>query len=452
MSNYQIFKKHGLFDKRVPRYTSYPPANQFQAQVGEKQQLNWLRSVPEAEEISIYIHIPFCRRLCWFCACRTQGTTSTRPLDEYLQALRAEIELVSQQLPDTCTMARLHFGGGTPTILSAPQMKQLLTMVFDHFAISENFEFSVEIDPTDADPEVVDTLVEWGLNRASIGVQDFAPRVQAAIGRLQSIEQTLDLVERLRAAGVPSLNFDLLYGLPFQTEDSLAATLQSVVNLRPNRIALYGYAHVPWMSKRQVMIDETALPSAHERFSLEEYSREFLKTEDYVAIGTDHFALRTDSIAQAFVEGRLKRNFQGFTDDQCETLIGLGASSISRFRQGFLQNFASTAAYLGCLRQNKLAAAKGYSLNKTDRIIGTLVEGLMCYGKIDRDSIESTYPDRERQISDLLSQLQSTFSDVLTENQGVLSIAREFAPLTRIVAARLDQFSKTQEGRHSMAI
>ena len=451
MTNYQTLQRYGLFDKRVPRYTSYPPANQFQVGVGSEHHSQWLQSVPDDEVVSLYVHIPFCRRLCWFCACRTQGTQSAGPVDDYIETLKVEIDLVRKNLPSDITLGRLHLGGGTPTILTARQMASLLETIFSKFSRSNEFEFSVEIDPTDAEPSLVESLVENGLNRASIGIQDFSPRVQAAIGRLQSIDQTHWVVERLRKANVPSLNFDLLYGLPYQTEESLKATLEQAVELQPDRVALYGYAHVPWMSKRQVMIDESALPSSEDRFQLEEFSRAYLLGERYLPVGTDHFAKPADSLAKAANARRMRRNFQGFTDDQAATLIGLGASAISHFRQGYLQNAVSTAAYLGRLREGQLVANKGFVLGERDLIVGAMIEELMCYGSIDKISLSERFPAANTTIDGFANKLVTAFPDVLVKSETGLRIPKEFAPLTRIIAGHLDQFSRV-ETAHSLAV
>jgi len=273
MEKIALLNKYGLFDAKVPRYTSYPPANHFENGVGPRHQDSWLRAVPDRAEISVYVHIPFCKRLCWFCACRTQGTKTLRPVDAYVEVLKAEITKVRSKLPKGVKMARLHLGGGTPTILSADTMRDLLSSIFGAFERTETHEFSVEIDPTEASTELLDTLVEFGLNRASIGVQDFAEHVQDAIGRPQTFEKTARVVTHLRAAGVPSINMDLLYGLPTQTHQSFHATIDQVLKMCPDRLAIYGYAHVPWMSKRQVMINEADLPKPITRFELAEIAQ-----------------------------------------------------------------------------------------------------------------------------------------------------------------------------------
>ena len=281
MTEQRLLEKHGLYSARVPRYTSYPPANHFAADLGRRHQTGWLTEVPEGAAVSLYVHVPFCRRLCWLCACRTQGTTTLRPVDAYVDTLLAELREVRSRLPARVGMARLHLGGGTPTLLSPATMTRLSARYSTPFAPAEGFEFSVEIDPTEAAPDLLDVLARFGLNRASIGVQDFEPEVQKAIGRVQSFEITRDVVDRLRADGVRSLNLDLLYGLPHQTRATLGDTLHQVLDLAPDRLALYGYAHVPWMSKRQVMIPAAALPSTQERYHLSALARDVLAGKGY---------------------------------------------------------------------------------------------------------------------------------------------------------------------------
>ncbi len=241
----------GLFDARVPRYTSYPTAPHFGTEVGPGQFAEWIEALPEHSAVSLYIHVPFCRRLCWFCACRTQGTTSDEPVVAYVETLKAEIALLRRHLPKGITLSRLHWGGGTPTLLSPDLMRGLADAIFDVTPMAEDGEFSVEIDPNEIDDARLDALAASGMNRASIGVQDFDPLIQKAIGREQGYQLTRDVAERIRARGVASLNADILYGLPFQTGPRISDSVQKLLTLSPDRVALYGYAHVPWMSRRQ---------------------------------------------------------------------------------------------------------------------------------------------------------------------------------------------------------
>ncbi len=458
MADIDLLDKYGLFRAKVPRYTSYPPANLFQPDTGRRMQNIWLEQVPENEALSLYLHIPFCRRLCWFCACRTQGTRTLRPVETYIDVLMTEIRSIRAALPASITMARLHLGGGTPTLLSPAMMSRLLATVFQEFTPAEDLDFSVEIDPTEADPNLLTALALFGMNRASIGVQDFAPDVQKAIGRHQSLDQTRAVVDQLRDLGVNSLNLDLLYGLPHQTWDSLHDTLRHVCTLNPDRLALYGYAHVPKMSKRQVMIDATTLPDPRARHDLAQRAHTVLTDHGYTPIGIDHFALPHDSLAQAKTAGTLRRNFQGYTDDTCATLLGLGASAISQFPQGFCQNAVATAAYSERIQQTGRAGHRGLELDPYAHLMSKMIESLMCYGEItlpDLDTVSYLNAGHNQCAAfdprALLARVQARFPQITTFDGTRFRLDPSARSLTRILAAALDGYDTTGTG-HSGAI
>ncbi len=379
--------RHALLTARVPRYTSYPPADRFTAAVAAPQMAAWLGAVPPGAPVSLYVHVPFCRRLCWFCACRTQGTRSDAPLDRYLDHLACEVAAVADRLPPVAVSA-LHLGGGTPTLLAPDRLDRLAAMLSRAFPIGAATEVAVEIDPTESDDARLDALARMGLSRASIGVQDFDEAVQAAIGRRQSAEVTATAVHGLRARGVSSVNVDLLYGLPFQTADSLDRTVDTVIDLGADRIALYGYAHVPWVARRQVLIPERALPRPEARLDLSDRARARLLAAGYVAVGIDHFAKPDDPLARAAAQGRLRRNFQGYTTDAAQTLIALGPSAISRFPQGYVQNAPATDAWQAALSRGELPAVRGVALTPADRAAAAVIEALMCRGRVDLSAID----------------------------------------------------------------
>jgi oxygen-independent coproporphyrinogen III oxidase len=452
MTKIATLRQHGLFDTKVPRYTSYPPANHFQSGVGQRHQTEWLHAVPDGAEISVYVHIPFCRRLCWFCACRTQGTKTMRPVDAYVDILRTEIEAVRAALPPGVRMGRLHLGGGTPTILPVKTMSALLSAIFAAFVPAPGFEFSVEIDPTEASDPMLATLIRFGMNRASLGVQDFAPEVQRAIGRTQSLEQTRRVVDVLRAGPGPvGLNLDLLYGLPHQTEQSFRDTLSSVTALRPDRLAIYGYAHVPWMSKRQVMIRDEDLPGPEHRFDLAEIAHDALIGQGYLPIGIDHFALPEDGLAIAAAKGTLHRNFQGYTDDPSPTLIGLGASAISRFAQGYIQNAAATSAYQERILGGGLAGHKGYEMTQPDGLVARIVEDLMCRFAVHEQSLRRLFPAQTGLIRQTVVSLMNRFPDCFFISEAGLEMTTEARPLVRVIASFIDTFARADTA-HSAAI
>ena len=450
MENLDVLKRYGLFDANVPRYTSYPPANRFKAGIGQRNQIQWLAKTPVENPISIYIHIPFCKRVCWFCACRTQGTKTLAPLDAYIDMVKREFETVSKIMAKRPFVERLHLGGGTPTLLSMLQMRRLLNVVFSIFSIGKNFEFSVEIDPTEASSEVLQELQQWGMNRASIGVQDFDPTVQKAIGRLQSFEQTEKIVDQLRHQGVSNINVDLLYGLPFQTKETLIKTIDKVELLKPNRIALYGYAHVPHASKRQIMINSEALPSPSTRYVMAKTSVKKLALLGYQKVGIDHFAKPSDSLVKASKQGRLHRNFQGYTDDNCKTLIGFGASAISKFPEGFSQNAVSTAAYNARISNGGLAGHKGYRMHGDDVMIARMIEMLMSDFLIDIEEIKENFATCQKP-EHYINLILTDFSEALEQKNNKIALKPGHEELVRIIASALDAQS-IDYAQHSSAI
>ncbi len=451
MDKLKTLRRYGLFDAKVPRYTSYPPANRFEAGVGQVCQKLWLNTLDVDQPVSVYIHIPFCRRLCWFCACRTQGTKTLKPVDDYISTVIKELQIIAENTPAGLRMERLHLGGGTPTLLTGEQMRRLLTATLEAFAPTDNLEFSVEVDPTEASDEVIHELTDWKLGRASVGVQDFDPKVQEAIGRPQTLEQTQTVIEKLRGSGVKSLNIDLLYGLPFQTSESLLSTLDKVVSLRPDRLALYGYAHVPHVSKRQVMISSDELPDAETRYMLAQQAGERLASTGYECLGIDHFALPDDSLAKAQAQRSMKRNFQGYTDDPCETLIGLGASAISQFSKGYVQNAVATAAYAERVLDGSLAGHKGYALSPVDQVVAELIESLMCNGLVDFGPMMKSKPNMKAEIAACVDQIERKYADVFSRTGASLTLHEDYMELSRLIAADLDKGLRTDH-LHSLAI
>lgn len=436
MENLDRLAELGLLDSRVPRYTSYPTAPNFSTRVGAAAQADWLRAVDPAAPVSVYLHIPFCERLCWYCACHTQGTKTLAPVEAYVAALEAELALVAARLPAGVRMGRLHWGGGTPTILPPALIRRLAAAIRAAIPPAEGCDFSVEIDPTLVDRAKIDALGEEGLTRASLGIQDFDPLVQRAIGRLQSYEETRRTVDDLRDAGIASLNADLVYGLPHQTEARLAATLGQVLALAPDRVAVFGYAHVPWASKRQKLIDEAALPDDRARVRLATLAADAFEAWGFRRIGIDHFARPGDRLEQAARAGRLRRNFQGYTDDDCPTLIGLGASAISRFPQGYVQNAPATAAWHGRIAAGALGGARGHALDDEDRLRARAIEMLLCDFRLD---LAALGPGAEA-LRPEAAVVADRFGDLVALDAGGLSIRPAGRPLARIVASAFDGY------------
>ena len=441
----------GLFDAKVPRYTSYPTAPHFGGGVDSARFSEWIRAIPEGNAISLYVHVPFCRRLCWFCACRTQGTQSEKPVAAYLEVLKEELALLGAALPRGVRLARLHWGGGTPTLLSAPMMQDLAGAIAEIAPFAESYEFSVEIDPNEIDGPRLDALAAAGMNRASIGVQDFDPDIQSTIGRIQSFDATRDAVEAIRARGVESLNADILYGLPHQTQARITESVQKLLSLSPDRVALYGYAHVPWMAKRQQMIPSDALPTPEERLSLFDVARRLFVWDGYDEIGIDHFARPEDGLAVAAREGRLRRNFQGYTDDTADVLIGVGASAISRFPQGYAQNAPATSAHTTAIRDGRFSTSRGHVFSEEDKLRGRMIEALMCDFRIDAAEIADSFGVSRRRLAEMFAVAGAAFEGLLEITPEGLSVPPEARPLARMVARAFDAYELDKAG-HSSAI
>lgn len=451
MESLSQLRSLGLFDARVPRYTSYPTAPQFSPRSNAAETENWIRAIRPGATISLYVHIPFCRRLCWFCACRTQGTSSGSPVAAYLETLKAELARLAELLPEGVRLEHLHWGGGTPTLLKPEQISDLAQAILDVVPLADKAQFSVEIDPSEVDGARLDALAAAGMNRASIGVQDFDPQIQDTIGRQQSYEVTRDAVEGLRARGITSLNMDILYGLPHQTETRIAESVQKVLSLSPDRVALYGYAHVPWMAKRQTLIPTDALPRPEERLSLYETAKQLFVWDGYEEIGIDHFARPEDGLAIAQRTGRLRRNFQGYTEDTSDTLIGLGASAISRYPQGYAQNAPATSAYQAAVRNGELATRKAHAFTVEDIRRGRIIEALMCDFAVDFDELAKELGAPMADLRGCADGIENAFPGMVSLGPTRFEIRPEGRPLTRMIARYFDAYAMAASG-HSPAV
>lgn len=451
MNNQQQLTSLGLFDARVPRYTSYPTAPHFSNDVDAQKFGNWIQAIPEGDKVSLYLHVPFCRRLCWFCACRTQGTQSDAPVQAYLEVLKQELRILQQHLPSGVSLSRLHWGGGTPTLMSPAMMTDLAKAVFDVVPMSADAEFSVEIDPNEIDDERLDALAAAGMNRASVGIQDFDPGIQETIGRIQSYDLTRDAIDKIRARGITSLNADILYGLPSQSNAKITESVQKLLSLSPDRVALYGYAHVPWMARRQSMIPSDQLPTPQERLELFETARKLFVWDGYAEIGIDHFALKGDGLETAQKAGTLKRNFQGYTDDQADVLIGVGASSISKFPQGFAQNAPSTSKHTSAIREGRFSTARGHSFTDADRLRGRIIEALMCDFQVSTAEITADFDISRAQLRGWFDEANTAFNNLLVVSDDALFIPESARPLTRMIARHFDAYDMAG-AQHSSAI
>ncbi len=451
MSIHPKLSELGLFDARVPRYTSYPTAPQFSAAITSEHVRGWLSEIQPGSTVSLYLHIPFCRHLCWFCACRTQGTSTLSPVAAYVETLKKEISLVAESLPSGVRIEHLHWGGGTPTLLDARLIESLASAIFRRIPLADKAQFSVEIDPNEIDDARLDALVGAGMNRASIGVQDFDPEIQKTIGREQSLDVTRAAIDGLRKRGITSLNMDILYGLPHQTPEKVSRSVSQVVALSPDRVALFGYAHVPWMAKRQALIPTEALPSPPSRFALFEKAREMFLENGYVEIGIDHFARPQDGLAKALSAGTLRRNFQGYTEDTSTTLIGLGASAISRYPQGYAQNAPATSAYQERVRAGLLATSRGHAFQGDDLLRARMIELLLCEFEIRFERLaEEIQADKAAMIA-MTKPLGPAFSGLVKVDETGVFITPQARPLARIIARHLDAYQMEPTG-HSYAV
>ena len=377
------------YDVAGPRYTSYPTAPQFKAEFDEAALREVIRASneePIPRPLSLYVHVPFCMSPCFYCGCNRVITRDVTQADRYLERLYREVELIAPLFDRDRPVRQLHFGGGTPNFLDAAHMGELLESLARHFSFSHaaDREYGIEIDPRFADGAYIRNLGELGFNRISVGIQDFDPLVQKAVNRIQSFEQTREVIEAARASGFRSASVDLIYGLPLQSVDGFSRTLDQVVALNPDRVAVYGYAHLPEMFKAQRQIDATDLPDAATRLALFGRALEHLSAAGYVYIGMDHFARASDELVLAQRAGTLQRNFQGYsTHGDCD-IVGLGVSAIGRIGDSYSQNARDLIGYYATLDAGRLPLMRGLQLDEDDLIRRELINELMCHGTLDK--------------------------------------------------------------------
>lgn len=432
------------YARMVPRYTSYPTAPHFHAGVDGAVYGDWLGGLHAGAELSLYAHIPFCDTLCWFCGCNTKIVQRYEPVASYLPILLREIELVAERLPGGHTCSHLHWGGGSPTLLKPEHIHALGAALTRAVPLSADAEFAVEIDPRELTAAQIEALGAVGVTRASLGVQDIDPVVQKAINRIQPLEITVAAVERLRQVGVTDLNVDLVYGLPYQDAGRLLASVEAMIALQPARFALFGYAHVPQMKKHMRLIPSEALPGPDARFEMAEAAAARLVDAGYVRIGLDHFARPADAMARLQAEGRLRRNFQGYTADQAEALIGFGASAIGQLPQGLVQNHTPIHAYAEAIEAGRLPVAKGVALSPEDKRRAALIERLMC-------DLAVEVP--EDLAADLEPELAEMAGDGLVVRSGRrVTVTERGRPFLRCVAALFDAYLDPAHNRHSVAV
>lgn len=437
------------YDKAVPRYTSFPTAAQFTPGLSQAAYGRFLGEVQDGETVSLYVHIPFCHSLCHYCGCNTKVVNSYEPVRAYLSVLHQEIALTRAAVKAAPVVTRLHFGGGSPNYLKAEDLESLIEALRARFTFGPEAEIDIECDPRYLDEALIEAYAAMGVTRVSLGVQDFDARVQEAINRVQPFEQVRACVERLRAAGIARINFDLMTGLPLQSLETVARTAELSVSLSPDRLAVFPYAHVPWMKRHQSLLEKFPMPGPQERFAMTELVREKLVAAGYAAIGIDHFARPDDRLALALRNHDLHRNFQGYTDDPSQTILGFGLSAISSFEGAYAQNTTDAPAYRAALAKGEFPVARGCALSEDDIARRDLIQTLMCYGEVDLSIHAGILFSLPRTLP-ALAVLQQ---DGLVElGEEYLRITDKGRPFTRVVAACFDPYYEEKPDRHAKAV
>ena len=444
-------------DVAVPRYTSYPPATEFHQGVSAVEQDQWLAAIGEEDTLSLYVHIPFCQVLCWYCGCHTSVPNNMGRVRDYVGLLKQEIKNIAAQVYSAAKVVHVHFGGGTPNILSADALGGILAALKAGFQFADSAEIAIEVDPRNLSADhiaaLMGHLMPQGKIRVSIGVQDVSADVQSLINRDQPFEVVASLVGQLRSAGVGGINMDLMYGLPGQTIAHVVASANKCAELMPDRLAVFGYAHLPWFKKNQLAIDEARLPQGQERLDQAEAVREALIGHGYVAIGIDHFAKPDDPLSVAQASGKLRRNFQGYTVDPATVLIGFGASSISSFAQGYIQNEPHLGRYREMILSDGVAPARGVAIAASDRCVGAIIERLMCDFRVELHDLVSAEVDVKAPLAHALPLLDPMAVDGLVDISATcVSILPEGRPYVRNVAACFDPTSGAGQRRFSKAV
>lgn len=437
----------------VPRYTSYPTAPHFSDKVDRATYEDWLAETSPDDSASLYFHVPYCRSICAYCGCFTKASRKDGPILSYGRTMAKEIDLVADRLPGRMQVTHMHWGGGTPSLMPREGLSALLQTVERRFDLSAITEHAIELDPRVVDRALAFDLKAYGVTRVSLGVQDLNARVQQAIGRVQPLEVVEGAVNALRSANLDAINMDVMYGLPQQSLEDVVRSVAACAAMGADRIALFGYAHVPWMKKNQTLIDEAQLPSAGARLEQVRAAHKALEHLGYVSIGFDHFAKPDDSMAKAMRGGTLRRNFQGYTTDTATTLIGFGASSIGKLRQGYVQTAADIGAWTRSVEAGELPVARGYALTGEDRLRGAIIEALLTGFSVDLAEPRFGVVPGQTWVNEQLIGLDDLVEDGLCEVMGTkVRIPHDARFLARLVAARFDGFMDRSKARHSVAV
>ncbi len=439
------------YNKPGPRYTSYPTAVEFHEGVTDAAYLERLAAanVAAGEPLSVYMHLPFCEERCSYCGCFVVITKHRDVTDRYLDYLEREIDLLAAHLPDRRQVSQLHWGGGTPTYFTAGQLARLHDRFRRHFTFTPEAEVGVEIDPRVTSPEHLTVLRSLGFNRLSMGVQDFAPEVQDAVNRVQSYELTRSLVDHARALGFRSINIDLIYGLPFQTTTGFARTLDQVLTMRPERVAVYSFAFVPWMKAHMKHLPEESLPPAEVKMALLTLAQDAFGEAGYRQIGMDHFAVPDDELARALDTRTLHRNFMGYTVQSSRDMVALGVSAIGDVQGAFVQNTKKLNEYYDAIDAGRFPIARGYALDDDDRLRRFVITELMCNGRLDAADVERRFGIRVADyFAAALAQLtgpESPQADGLVDvDAGSITVTPRGRPFVRNICMPFDRYLRAR--------
>lgn len=439
------------YDRQTPRYTSYPTAPHFKAQISSEIYGKWLKALPQEENLSLYFHIPFCKQLCWYCGCYTKATRRYAPVEDYVHTLIREIKIIGNLLGQKkYNIAHIHFGGGSPTILHKDTFRDLMKSIKAEFIITSDAEIAIEVDPRNLGEDDIKNYAKEGVNRVSIGVQDFNHEVQLAINREQSFDVVYDCVKFFRKHGIDDINLDLIYGLPKQTVEMVKRNIEYSLLLKPQRIALFSYAHIQWMKKHMRLIKEEDLPTAKIKIEMYREAAKKLIAEEYVAIGLDHFARKENLMAIAKKNKNLKRNFQGYSTDSGNAIIGFGASAISYLPNCYVQNTLDFEEYKKNILSEKLPVKKGIEISEEDKIRKKIIDEIMCYLEVDLNKICKTFNLEKGYFASEIKALEELKKDNLIKiEKNKITINQSFPQISRIVASFFDKYLEDNNKKHS---
>ena len=449
------FEKFSKYSKPGPRYTSYPTAPEFHEGFDDIAYIKELESQDKSRPLSLYFHLPFCRSACYFCGCNVVYTSKEDKKDRYIDYLEKELALLSEHLDTSREVIQLHFGGGTPTFFDEKQLDRIIKLIKSHFKnFSKDAEISCEIDPRFLTEKQLDVLIEGGFNRISFGVQDFNPKVQEAVHRIQPYEVTENTVNMARKADIKSINMDLIYGLPYQNLETFSETLKKALTLNPDRFAVFNYAHVPWMKKTMRKIDETTLPKPETKLEILKHTIDFLTSNGYKMIGMDHFAKPEDELFLAIEKGELHRNFQGYTTKGGADLIGVGLTSIGEGKSHYVQNIKDMKAYEKAIDEGRLPVQRGIKLNDDDILRKSVIMELMANFKLDIKRVEKEFGiDFKDYFSDALKELEEfKKEDLISIDNNHIKVSQTGTMLIRNIAMPFDTYlKKTPESKRQFS-